>query len=302
MVPDADHSKILEFDPDRRKINDPDLAQLIKDIISNVRDQERKNRELEERNARLLTALAQVNQREERNARLLATLGQVNQRMDRFERSTSSNPEFTRVVLKTAVQMLTSAEKAINSIQSATKAESALRYEMAAKRALELHKEAISILEDARQATTRRQQESDQKAIEILREAKASIQTMVETLENSGSDQRSKNQPRGGISHPPENIRQSVAESPEARTPVIRIGLTAAPFRNFTTLSAFHRAVQQLPGVVDVKARGFDKGVLHLAIEYSNPTPLAGQLTQLSQFNLRLVSIAEDKIEIVVLD
>ncbi len=76
--------------------------------------------------------------------------------------------------------------------------------------------------------------------------------------------------------------------------------LIASPFGSFATLSAFHRAVQRLPGVVDVRIKGFDKGRLRLAVKATGPTPLAGQLTELSQFELQYVSIEENSIEVVL--
>ena len=76
----------------------------------------------------------------------------------------------------------------------------------------------------------------------------------------------------------------------------------ATQIHSFATLSRFHRAVQQLPGVVNVKAKGFDKGKLHLIVRYSSATPLPERLAELSEFDLQVVAAREDKVEVTVFD
>ncbi len=85
---------------------------------------------------------------------------------------------------------------------------------------------------------------------------------------------------------------------PEPATSTIE--LVASRFNSFSALNSFYQQVRALPGVIDVEAKGFEKGTVHVAITYRHNLPLAELLAQMSGFSPRVVSMDEGKLEIAL--
>jgi hypothetical protein len=259
-LPDSPQSNIIQFDPERWKIDDASLQQLVKSIVSTVRELHRKEKELEERNRAL----------EEANAELQAALDQAHQRIARFE-------EESRV--RAELQHVTPSPQEL----------------------------AISIKVSGGSSPTL-EVWSATGVIDNLREFSQHVGDFLKNVLPSPAAS-------GEVSSPPqapparaggEEGRYQVLtkrHQPDAAPlPTQTVHLVASPFPNFKILSAFHRAIQQIPGVVGAKAVSFREGTLHLSVEYLGMMPLAGRLTELSEFNLRLVSSTMDTLEVTLLD
>lgn len=164
-VSDINQGNAFQFAPERRKVDGPGLDQLVKGVVSGIEDMENRQRELEERNAQLESALKQTNER-----------------MARFEESACRNAELTRTALATVAQTLGRAEEVVGTLQRGPNNESAQRYTEAARRLFELQKEVLPMLEKAREEIARRNQETDQRAIEILREARKAVLSIAEDV------------------------------------------------------------------------------------------------------------------------
>ena len=162
---DANQANIFQFNPERRTGDGPGLEQLVKGVVSGIEELEQRQRELEERNVQLESALKQAHER-----------------MARFEEAACRNAELTKVALATVAQTLGRAEEAVDGLQRGVNNESAQRYTEAARRLLELQREVIPLLEKAREEIARRNQETDQRAIEILREARRSVLAIAEDV------------------------------------------------------------------------------------------------------------------------
>ena len=210
MVPlGSNQPNSLHFASGQRKLDDPVLEQLIRSIVDNAKGRERKNRELDERNAELQRALNQANER--------------------------------IAHLETLTEQL------------------------------------LHVLETMSSATER--------------DAREHRKQKPDTPKEDHHEPKAK----------PE-AEESSSETVEPRPLTQRIELAASPLRNLASLSAFHHALSRLPGIVDVKAQEFDHGILTTTIEYSGSVPLERQLMELSGFDLRFVSIGENRIELLILD
>lgn len=76
-----------------------------------------------------------------------------------------------------------------------------------------------------------------------------------------------------------------------------QVDLIVAPFARFETINKFIAAVRGIPGVVDAKARHFQKGTLRLTVEYDGVVPLASRLSDLSSFSLAVSNTTGNRIE-----
>ncbi|MBI4317558.1 MAG: hypothetical protein HY675_03630 [Chloroflexi bacterium] len=383
-------SEVLRIDPDRRTVQDPHLDRLIKGLVSSFREIEQKNRETEARNAGLVLALEQANER-----------------LMRFEQSSHASRELVSTALRTTAQMLDRVEQVIASTRRVTVSEEADRDARAVRTILQLQRQVISHLEGARELGERRHQEADETVIGILKATGESIASLAQHFvpeQALGIDaclvdqtcqspcqetvgcmvgtfyagataapdgvfeaqqpfdgQRSRDASSGlmaaiaepdvqvangnniiaglrllseqltqlaRISTPGEERQASRCpanpldintarrrvnwgsptsikppeESAYPRPSTETVEVVASPFTSFAALSAFHRAMQGFPGVVDVQIKGFDNDRLRLAVQYSDLAPLASRLTELSPCNLKRVSVNGEKIEILLPD
>lgn len=296
--------KVLAFTTDRSRTGDPYVSELLKGLVTSFKDLERKNRELEQRNAELVSALQRANEK-----------------IARLEEFPRANPELSKVALKAAAEILESAEEAVGAVRLAAKAESNDRYQEVTARLLELQRQMVSLLETAREENARRDQKANERAIDILLGSRKSILSMAEELDKSddrshvppmafGARESSTEPARAGwkmdapvpdqegpLDEPKKPSTQGVS-SPEAPVLARSVELIASPFHTFGALCSFQQALQQLPGVVEVKARSFDKGALHLRIKHRGPFALAMQLRELPQHELESVSEEGNRIEV----
>ncbi len=333
---DSAEPNLIRFNLDQRRLDNAGIEQLLRDIVSSVKELERKNEQLQKR-----------------NEELQGELRHAHERLARFEQPGAADAELARQALKMAAQLLANAEESASSHIQAAKAQSADDYEEAARRALELQRESVLLLEKTREEGLRRQREADRKAQRTLVQARESILSMAEELDNlvSGSDLpplRFPRKPKAEETVGPRTFVEpetapavdAVLEETAAQRETEReatpteeksaisqvsiqaetggngstapvqpepdvapdlattIELTASPFGSLADLVEFQRAIRRLPGVVDVSARAFDKDRLRLAIRYSSALPLANRLMTLPQYNLQPVSMATNRIEV----
>ncbi len=294
---DAPEPSLIRFNFDRRSLDNAGVEQLLRDIVSSVKELGRKNEELQKSNDELRAALREANER-----------------LVRFEQPGAADHALAKQALKMAAQLLASAEEAADSHIRTAKAQSADDYEETARRALELQRESVLLLEKAGEEAQRRRQDADRKALETLTEVRASILSMAEDLDSEetvgrmgtefGATPAIKREAEAGgaaIAAKPERNGSAAAEQPVPdRLPDLATAmeLTASPFDSLAALVDFQRTVRRLPGVVDVTTRAFEKGKLHLTVRYSNALPLMNRLTGLPQYDLQPVSVAPDRVEI----
>ena len=145
--------------------------------------------------------------------------------------------------------------------------------------------------------------------VEIVKQLEEQLSQLVETLPPRPEAPAS-GQPAVTAVGRGDETAAGKAEAPAPEQPIRSaegrprdvIELVASPFRDFASLSGFFRAIKQLPNVVDVQPLGFENGAIRLAIRYSTPVAPVAALLGLSQFNLRLVSVGADRIEVAVVD
>ncbi len=162
---DPTESNLIRFNLDQHRLGNADIEQLLHDIVSSVKGLERKNDELQKR-----------------NDELRAELQRANETLARFEQPEVADAELARQALQMAVQVLANAEELAREHIRAAKAQSADGYEEAARRALELQRESVAVLEKAQQESQQRQREADQEAQQTLAQARESILSMAEEL------------------------------------------------------------------------------------------------------------------------
>ena len=313
MAPsDARDPNVIPFAPDRRRTDDPYISELLKGLLSSFKDLERRNKELEERNAELLSSLQQANEK-----------------IARLEESSPAGPEPARAAFRMAAEMLQCAEERANSVRLAARAEIGDRYESVTRRIMDLQNQTISLLRQVREENSLRREDANEKAIGVLMGSREAIISMLDSLEDLAPDQdlarisaadtrpieqgnssasppkpecvaapplgRSAAPQRDGI----ESDADTASQSPPL--PLTRsVELVASPFGTFGAVLAFQRALQRLPGIVEVKAESFDKGTLQLRIRHHISTPVQEQLLELERFDLRLISATAARIEVSV--
>ncbi len=297
-------------EPERRRADAQDMEQLFKDIVARYEELKQRNRDLEET-----------------NGRLMASLKEATERVVHIEQSLSTFSQLSRFATAMAAQMLGRAAESVEAMSKASQSESASTRQEARRRALGLQMEALLLLEGARDEALQRIQETDQKAIEILKKTRESILALAQDLERAvpqapppmtetSGVRPSATLPDDGVaptaagqtpSAPVSYLEtpapaNSAPADPIASTSVDGIELIASPFQSVSALSVFLRAVKQSPGVADVKAQGFDRGILRLGIRYVRPMAPETVLSGLSQFYPRLVSADAERVEIVISD
>ena len=169
---DSAASNILPSGPCRRSVEETKIDHLLDGIVLNVKGLERKSRDLDKRNAELVSALEQANER-----------------MVRFEQAASTHRELTRIALKTAADVLGQAEESIEFSHKSARDEDAGLHAEAARKALDLQQQAVAVLQAAREEALRRNQDSTRQALQVITETRESILSMVESLAGLGSDQ-----------------------------------------------------------------------------------------------------------------
>ncbi len=314
MAPsDSRDPNVIPFAPDRRRTDDPYISELLKGLLSSFKDLERKNRELEERNAELLSSLQQASEK-----------------IARLEESSPAGPEPARAAFRMAAEMLQCAEEKANSVTLAARAEIGDRYESVTRRIMDLQNETISLLRQVREENALRREEASEKAIDVLMGSRRAILSMMDSLEDLAPDWNlarfdgAATRPIGqGDSPASSRNSERVASSPFDRSvapqeegsggdadtvsqsaPLLltrSVELVTSPFSTFGAILAFQRALQRLPGIVDVKAESFDRGTLQLRVRCHISVPIQEQLLQLARFDLRLVSATADRIEASIL-
>lgn len=78
------------------------------------------------------------------------------------------------------------------------------------------------------------------------------------------------------------------------------VELVVGPFSRLQHLAAFTRALQEMPGVADVSARQFERGLVHIRVRYADAVPLTNRLAQLREFSPTVVSATKTRIELKV--
>ncbi len=296
---DAAEPNLIQFNFDRRSLDNAGVEQLLRDIVSSVKELGRKNEELQKSNDELRAALREANER-----------------LVHFEQPGAADHALAKQALNMAAQMLASARESADSHMRTAKAQSADNYEEAARRVLELQRESVLLLEEAREEARQGRQDADRKALETLTQAGASILSMAKDLDNEEAVGRmgvelgatltiegEAEAGGGAIAARSERNGSAATEQPAPdKLPDLAtaIELTAAPFDSLAALVDFQRTVRQLPGVTDVTTRAFEKGKLHLTVRYSNPLPLMNRLADLPQYDLQPVSVAPNGIEILL--
>ncbi len=299
--------QILQFDPDRRRIEDQVLAELLQGIVARIK-------ELELRNRKLIAA----------NGELRSSLQAANERIAKFEQSPYSRQDVAQATLDTTARTLELAQEAMDLLTRST-AETLARHQEVTTRAAEMLKEAAALLEKARRDGVSNGQEAGPPAVDAPREAQDSVLAMAEAPEGpygrtfSPDTQGEPSATPGQVTSIQSTSRASAESRPslptvDRATPATEatvaipnrdaaidsVELAVSPVSSFAMMSSFHRAVQQLPGVVEVKAHGFERGRLQLTIRFSRSRPLLGNLMDLSQFSLRLVSAEQDRVELLI--
>jgi cell division septum initiation protein DivIVA len=149
----------------RNQVDGAGLELLVSSIASGIGQLEKENELLRERTAHLEAALRQ---RDERAAQLEATI--------------VAKAEAARTTLHRVAQSLLRAEEAVEPAQKGTDHPGASRYLDAAKRVVELQKDVIGMLERAQDELTRQNQDSDDRATAILRDARLSILSLADEV------------------------------------------------------------------------------------------------------------------------
>ncbi|MGI5837822.1 MAG: hypothetical protein ACOX87_15205 [Chloroflexota bacterium] len=320
------NDNLIAFTSDHNKVGDIHISEMLKELIAGFEDIKRKNRELEKRNAELVLALQQANNK-----------------IAQSEQYPGANPELGKVALKAAAEVLKSAEVAIGAVRLAAKAQATDRYRDATNRVLELQKEMTSLLEATREEAIRYDLEANERALDILIGSRKSLLSMAEHLDVAayksgdthfapnytspeslvsgsdgaiGSDQRTgiRRQilsPRNQDSAPstqdsavssqnaePSTQRSGLRAQDSTQIPVQSVDVIASPFQSFGDLLSFQQAVKKLPGVIEVEAQSFLKGTLRLRIKRRGTTPLSTQLATLQDFPFELLLESENRIEI----
>ena len=89
------------------------------------------------------------------------------------------------------------------------------------------------------------------------------------------------------------------AAAPSAAASVIvRTLLVVSRVTGFPRALALQRAVQQIPGVTDAKAVGFEQGVLNLQVQHEARLNLAERVTQLRGFPLKLIDSSLGRLQL----
>ncbi|MBI3965918.1 MAG: hypothetical protein HY329_09815, partial [Chloroflexi bacterium] len=76
--------------------------------------------------------------------------------------------------------------------------------------------------------------------------------------------------------------------------------LVVGPFAKFSSVNDFLRAVRKLNGVLDVRTRRFQRGMLQVRVEYENQVPLTRRLREVEAIPMTIKSASGNQIEVVV--
>ena len=89
------------------------------------------------------------------------------------------------------------------------------------------------------------------------------------------------------------------ARAPSAAASIIvKTLLVVSRVTGFPRALALQRAVQQIPGVTDAKAVGYEHGVLNLQVQHEARVNLAEQVTQLRGFPLKLIESSLGRLQL----
>ena len=91
---------------------------------------------------------------------------------------------------------------------------------------------------------------------------------------------------------------KSAAAPSAAASVIVRTLLVVSRVTGFPRALALQRAVQQIPGVTDAKAVGFEQGVLNLQVQHEARVNLAEQVTQLRGFPLKLIDSSLGRLQL----
>ena len=277
---------LTHLDLDRHALGNAAVEQLLRDIVESVKALGRRNEELQRTNEELHAALEEARER-----------------LSRLEVPTAAD-QLARNALQMAVQLLRAAEEAARAEIDAARVAAADDYEQAVGTALDLQREAVRRLADAREDALRRRLEAQRKGLEKLAQARAAIQSLAE----APSIGRAETVPGPEGWQAPPTGPEATAPSPSEDTgiaatgeaPLMRAELAASPLETLSDLVDFQRAVRALPGVEDVAAQAFEEGNLRLKVHYKGPVHLADRLQALRGFRVQPVTVAPDRIELVV--
>lgn len=176
---DGGQASILQLVPERQRADSLSLGLLARDIASGIEDLEQREKDLLEQQARLEADLKLAN---EKAVRLEQALSQALDRMAHLEEAARTNAELTKNALTKVAQSIGRVEETLDPTKRAATYEGGQRYAEAARRVLDLQKEVLSLLERARQEMTRRDQATDLQAVELLREARGTLQCVAEDV------------------------------------------------------------------------------------------------------------------------
>ena len=79
---------------------------------------------------------------------------------------------------------------------------------------------------------------------------------------------------------------------------IVKTLLVVSRVTGFPRALALQRAVQQIPGVTDAKAIGYEHGVLNLQVQHEARVNLAEQVTQLRGFPLKLIESSLGRLQL----
>lgn len=377
--PDNTERQVPWPEGNERQAEEIDLEQLARGIITSLAELKRRNKELEARNADLLSAIEQashnVSTLEAKNTELAIAVKQANERIASLEQTAEIGLELVRKALRTAAEALRQAEKDIDSSQrviSLHTVEPTQEYPCAETladldprerehlQALPLMAEKLEPISPSAEVLWPVADDSASLAVvqpevdqfprtassETILELEAGVacqpaspttsamldglRLLTEQLTQLSEEPRLGEPTAIEPSIGPVEIAEPVAsitaedsaepaatEQPAAAVAAEQLAevgsrsagataetfeLIASPFCSFASLSAFHHVLQQVQGVVETKARGFDKGTLRATVEYTGTTPLASRLLELPRFAVQIKSIKDREIEILLMD
>ncbi|MBI4318860.1 MAG: hypothetical protein HY675_10240 [Chloroflexi bacterium] len=248
----------------RRTCDESKLDRLISGLVFSVREMERENVELDARNSDLVSALEQANER-----------------ILRLEQTATANRELTRIALQTAAEMLARAEEAMEARQQIVKDENGDRRAEATRLALELQKEVMSLMQEAREEALRRNQETERKALEILAETRESILSMADAMVGFMPEQRvpfSSLPPIGIFEEPLKSRREIPSRIPSSEI----VPSTRPPTRTSdATIAPEQGPERSAPAPTEVEP-GMDAAGGHTLPSDPAPSPQAGKTLSLA--------------------
>lgn len=93
-------------------------------------------------------------------------------------------------------------------------------------------------------------------------------------------------------------MTMQLVERPTAMADTVRV--TAGPFRTFSQIAEFQKAVARLQGVSGAHIQSAQLGVLVLHVDYDGLVPLHVRLRDLRDARWTQVQVAENAVEIAV--